>query len=360
MMKALRKICLGILAFHLLAPAVHPCTRVLYVGEGGLVITGRSMDWAEDMYSNIWVFPRGMKRDGASGANTVSWVSKYGSLVVSGYEAGSADGMNEKGLVMNGLYLAESEYGEPDGRQTISIMGFGQYVLDTFATVTEAVEALQKDAIRIIAPVLPNGRAATLHMSLSDPTGDSAIFEWIDGKLAIHHSKVYRVMTNSPVFEEQLAIEKYWKGVDPLTFLPGSINAADRFARVSFLVQAIPTKLDPKTIKAVPGATYENQAAAAVLAVMRAISVPLGITHPTKPNISSTLWRTVYDHKNRVLFFDSATSPNAFWVPLAELEFKEGAPVMKLTVAGGRVYAGNAVPRFESAKPFPFLSSLDK
>ena len=78
-----------------------------------------------------------------------------------------------------------------------------------------------------------------------------------------------------------------------MTFLPGSINAADRFARVSFLINAIPTKLDPHTITAVPAGTYENQAVAGVLSVMRSIGVPLGITHPTKPNISSTLWRTV-------------------------------------------------------------------
>jgi choloylglycine hydrolase len=38
---------------------------------------------------------------------------------------------------------------------------------------------------------------------------------------------------------------------------------------------------------------------AAVLGVMRAISTPLGIAHPTKPNLSSTLWRTVYDQKNK-------------------------------------------------------------
>jgi len=74
------------------------CSRVLYSGEGGLVITGRSMDWSEDIYSNVWVFPRGAKRDGASGAHTVRWTSKYGSLGISAYEKGIADGMNEKGL----------------------------------------------------------------------------------------------------------------------------------------------------------------------------------------------------------------------------------------------------------------------
>src|SRR5262245_66435638 len=62
--------------------------------------------------------------------------------------------------------------------------------------VAEAVEALRPDSIRIIAPTLPNGRAATVHMTLSDPTGDSAIFEWLDGKLVIHHGKEYKVMTN--------------------------------------------------------------------------------------------------------------------------------------------------------------------
>jgi choloylglycine hydrolase len=339
--------------------AAEACTRVLYIGADGLVITGRSQDWGEDMRSNAWIFPRGMARDGASDPNTMNWKSKYGSLGISAYDLGVTDGMNEVGLVMNGLYLAESDYGKPDGRPTMSVMAYGQYVLDSFGSVAEAVEGLAPDSIRIIAPTLPNGRAATVHMTLSDPTGDSAVFEWLGGKLVIHHGKQFRVMTNSPTFDEQLAIEKYWKGVDPLTFLPGSINAADRFARASFLLNAIPTKLDPNTINAVPGATYENQAALSVLSVVRSIGVPLGITHPTKPNISSTLWRTVWDQKNKVLFFDSATSPNAFWVPLSELDFKEGAQVKKLTIAGGKVYAGNAAGKFEPAEPFPFMHAKD-
>lgn len=333
------------------------CTRALYVGAGNLVITGRSMDWNEDMFSNLWVFPRGMARDGAAGPRSVRWTSKYGSLVVSSYESATADGMNDVGLVINGLYLAESDYGRPDDRPTMSITAYGQYVLDTFGSVTEAVEGLRDDPFRVIAPILPNGRAATCHLSLSDPTGDSAILEYVGGKLVIHHGRQYTVMTNSPTFDQQLAINAYWQGVDPLTFLPGSINAADRFARVSFLINAIPKEPDPRTINAVPGATYENQAMASVLGVMRAIGVPLGITHPSKPNLSSTLWRTAWDHKNKVLFFDSATSPNAFWVPFAELDFTAGAPVKKLTLAGGKVYAGNAASQFAPAEPFSFMAA---
>src|SRR5512139_1209818 len=92
------------------APA-EACTRALYVSKDGTVIVGRSMDWGEDMMSNMWVLPRGMKRDGRGGKNTISWVSKYGSLVTTAYDIGTADGMNEKGLVVNELALVESDYG---------------------------------------------------------------------------------------------------------------------------------------------------------------------------------------------------------------------------------------------------------
>ena len=94
--------------------AALACTRTLYVGDGNLVLTGRNMDWKEDMFSNLWVFPAGMKRNGAAGPKSIEWTSKYGSVVVSGYEVGSTDGMNEKGLVANLLYLAESEYPKAD------------------------------------------------------------------------------------------------------------------------------------------------------------------------------------------------------------------------------------------------------
>jgi choloylglycine hydrolase len=63
----------------------------------------------------------------------------------------------------------------------------------------------------VIAPTLPNGQPAQLHLSISDATGDSAIFEYIHGKLVIHHSKRYQVMTNSPMFADQLALNAYWE-----------------------------------------------------------------------------------------------------------------------------------------------------
>ena len=86
------------------------CTRVVYLGENDRIITARSMDWKVDVASNLWVFPRGMQRSGMAGENSIEWTSKYGSLITSGFDISTTDGINEKGLAANVLWLVESQY----------------------------------------------------------------------------------------------------------------------------------------------------------------------------------------------------------------------------------------------------------
>ena len=340
-----------------IAPALA-CTRALYTGADNTVITGRSMDWSEDMRTNLWVFPSGIKRVGLAGPDSAQWTSKYGSVVSSIYEMASVDGMNEKGLVMNMLYLVETDYGQAAAdHPPLSISLWGQYALDNFATVAEAVDAMQAKPFQIIAPNLPNGEASQAHLSLSDKSGDSAIFEYINGVLTIHHGKEYQVMTNSPIYSKQLALNEYWKEISGTVFLPGTARAADRFARTSFYLSAIPKALDSHYIQGVPDHSYANQAIAGVLSVIRAVSVPLGITTPDTPNIASTIWRTVSDQKALVYYFDSSTRPDAFWVSLDRFNFKAGAPVLKLSLDEGQVYSGEVSKQFKPAMSFKFLSA---
>ncbi|OJU81064.1 MAG: hydrolase [Chlamydia sp. 32-24] len=332
------------------------CTRALYVGDDNVVITGRTMDWKEDMHSNLWLFPRGIQRDGSAGPNSIKWKSKYGSVIVSGYDVGTADGMNEKGLVTNLLYLVESEYRQPSSEKPLlSISLWAQYVLDNFATVSDAVNALKDEPFYVIPANLPNNEPAQLHLSISDATGDSAIFEYIKGELIIHHGKQFTIQTNSPTYDQQLALNSYWEQIGGTVFLPGTNRSADRFARASFFINAIPKKVDSNFITAVPSQTFANQAVASVLSLMRSVSVPLGITTPNQPNIASTLWRTISNQKDLLYFFDSSTSPNTFWVAFKDLDIQEGAPVKKITTAGGKIYLGNASQEFKEEKPFTFL-----
>lgn len=323
------------------------CTRVVYQGKENTVLTGRTMDWKEDTRSNLWIFPRGMQRNGEIGKNPLEWTSKYGSVVTSAYDICSTDGMNEKGLVANLLWLAESEYPQWDGKKPgLSIAAWVQYMLDNFATVDEAVAFVEKGTFEVVSDMMPDGtRMATLHLSISDDKGDNAIFEYVDGKLNIHHDKSYQVMTNSPVFDQQLALDDYWKNIGGTTFLPGTNRAADRFVRASFYINAIPKVEDMRT------------AVASVFSVIRNTSVPLGITTPDQPNISSTIWRTVSDQKNKVYYYESTIHPNIFWVDLKDVDFSEKAPVKMLDLVSGKTYAGNTADQFVTTKPFKFLGA---
>lgn len=324
---------------------VRACTRVVYQGNKDMVITGRTMDWKEDTRSNIWIFPRGMERNGEVGKNPMRWKSKYGSVVTSAYDICSTDGMNEKGLVANLLWLAESSYPQWNGEKpALSIAAWVQYMLDNFATVNEAVSEIEKNTFDVVSDMMPDGtRMATLHLSISDATGDNAIFEYIDGKLNIHHNRSYQVMTNSPVFDQQLALDDYWKTIGGTTFLPGTNRAADRFVRASFYINAIPKTEDTRT------------ALASVFSVIRNTSVPFGISTPDQPNISSTRWRTVSDQKDKVYYFESTLYPNVFWVDFKDVDFSEKASVKKLNLLDGKTYAGNTAKDFVTTKPFQFL-----
>ena len=321
------------------------CTRVVYSGSNGMVATGRSMDWKTDMHSNLWVFPRGMKRNGETGENSLEWTSRYGSVVTSAFEIASTDGMNEKGLVANLLWLPETEYPVRDKNKAgLAITAWVQYMLDNFATVEEAVAYIDEDTFQVVSDMMPDGsRLATLHLSISDATGDCAIFEYIGGKLTVYHSKEYKVMTNSPTYNKQLALSEYWKSIGGLSFLPGTNRAADRFARASFYINAFPETDD------------ERIAVASVFSVVRNASVPYGISTPESPEISTTQWRTVSESKNLRYFFESSLTPNTFWVNLKDFDVSEGAPVFKLSIANGEMYHGNTAKNFKTALPFKFM-----
>ena len=45
----------------------------------------------------------------------------------------------------------------------------------------------------------------------------AGVITYVDGKLVIHHGKQYKVVTNSPTYDKQLAIMEYWKDAGGLS-----------------------------------------------------------------------------------------------------------------------------------------------
>jgi len=325
------------------------CTRVIWPDAADAVVVGRNMDFHKDLMTNLWKQPRGVTRDDGV-AGRLTWTSKYGSVIATAFDIISVDGLNEAGLAGHVLWLAESTYGEPDDARTqLSQAVWLQYFLDNFATVADAVAWIAETDVQVVQLPDPTGGVPpTIHLALDDATGDSAIIEYIEGRPRVYHDRAYRVMTNSPTFDQQLELVKRFAGLGGSAPLPGSTEAADRFARATYYASRLPR----------PASQVE--AIAGMFSVMRNAAQPFRIPDPGRPDASQTIWQMVLDLTNRRYVYESTTRPNIVWVDLADLDFSEGSPQLKLDLVGELAVqgglAGNVADRFEDKGPMTFLS----
>jgi choloylglycine hydrolase len=328
------------------------CTRVVWPDAAGAVIVGRNMDYHRDLGTRLWKQPRGVQRDdGVDGV--LRWVSRYGSVVATAFDMISVDGINEAGLAGHVLWLAESVYGEHDpSRTALSQAVWLQYFLDNFATVAEAVAWVQSERVQVVQLTDPaSGEVPAIHLAIDDATGDSAIFEYIDGELEVHHGREYLVMTNSPKYDEQLELLARFEGFGGDQPLPGTNLAPDRFARAAHYVKTLPR----------PASQLE--AIASMFSIIRNAAQPFRVPDPGKPEASQTIWQVVADLTNLRYVFESTTRPNIVWVDLSEMDFAEGSPQTVLDVAGRLALegglAGNVSARFEEQGDLHLLTLDD-
>jgi penicillin V acylase-like amidase (Ntn superfamily) len=324
------------------------CTITLWSDNDVAVVASRNMDWLEDMKSNMWVFPRGIARDGLADQNALKWTSRYGSIITSAYDIGTSDGMNEQGLAAHLLWLSASNYGIRDNSiPGLAISLWAQFFLDSFATVKEAVSFVQTHPFQILTAIVGTSRQiAACHLMIEDATGDAAIFEYPDGKPKIHHGRQYSVMANDPLFDQQLLRLKQYQGFGGDQPLPGTTESADRFVRAAYY------------LKHLPKPTNTREAIAGVLSVERNVAQPFGTPDPAHPDISATRWRTVCDLTDKVYYFESTTSPNIIWVKLDKLEFSKGAPIRKLDLINKPDRIGDVSDQFKAAQPFAWSQPI--
>ena len=321
------------------------CTRVLWSAPDGQVFVGRTQDWTERANSAFRVYPRGIERTGAVAENPHKWTSKYGSVALSAYDMGTHEGVNERGLSAHALYLAvEAAFGDRDPRrEAIGIMQWVQYYLDNYATVAEAVEAQKSLPFQIEPLILPNGYPALVHVSLSDKSGDSAVIEYIGGQARIYHDKRFTVMTNEPTYDKQIENLKQYRTFGGDKALPGERTPTDRFVRAAYYANGL-----PKPASRGEGAAY-------MFSVIRNVSVPFGLGDPDRPNVASTIFRTVQDLTGGRYYFESTYAPNVVWIDYDKLDFSKGRPELELQVEKN-IFSlnGDVSDRLQPAKPFVF------
>ena len=296
-----------------LPQVARACTRILWNNNGKVVMVARTMDLYISDHATILVTPRGVVEHSFGPSTVAPWKTKYGNVRVTAAGVSATDGLNEKGLVVNQLYLSGTQYVKPDDRPTLSNVSAVAYLLDNFATVEEALAGLAK--VRILS-VEVLARPWPTHIAISDANGDSAIIEFINQQRIIHHGPSYRVMTNEPRIEDQLQnLGKY------ITFgghlpIPGGIDPASRFVRASFFLKTL-TK---------PNSNLE--AIVKMFSVINAEVVPFDAEEGSDPTQSEdkwpTLWTALADSTHKVYYFRSSFSPSLYWVDLTKINLSPG------------------------------------
>lgn len=325
------------------------CTRVLWNNPARGIYCGRNMDWEQEIGTNMWVLPRGQERTGQTEINPLTWKSKHGSLVLTAHDLATADGINEKGLSVNMLFLHETRTGPRDPEVPGLCIGmWAQWYMDLFATVAEAVEATRETPFQLRMTTEPHsGEEATVHLALQDPSGDSAILECIDGEIRIYHSPEYTIMTNDPPFDQQLEHLREFERTGEVTALPGSNDPDARFVRAAYYHQHLPHE------------ESERRSVAALMSVMRNTAAPFGLTSDGRPDVSTTRWRTIMHLPKGTIYYDSVVSPSVFWVDAYAFDYREDNEPKKLQVVENYDLAGDVTNQFIPAEMFHFAPASE-
>lgn len=337
-------VCLAVasLGMCVAAPQADACTRVLYKGTDNLLIVGRSLDWKTPIPTNVYVYPAGVDKEGNKQENSVRWKSKYGAVYAVGYDGGVTEGMNEKGLVVNGLFCKGTVY-ENDStldRAPMSLAMFPAWLLDMNATVDECVEVLRRHEFNISGATFDGGTVSALHWGITDATGKTAILEFDHGTVKIYEGDDIRTLTNDPSWPDMQAINKYWEGKGGTHTLPGTVSSPDRYVRADFYVRHVEQTSDP------------DLGASICRTVLMNVCVPYTYLVEGEPNVSSTQWRSFSNLRDKRYYFDQVTNDGFWYIDLGKCNLKPGAPVMKLTVAEAGAYTGEANRHLKKSAPF--------
>lgn len=323
------------------------CTRVLYVGDTTataqpLRIVGRSLDWKTPIPTNLYVYPAGIHKKGNDLPGSVEWASKYGAVYAVSYDGGITEGMNEKGLVINGLFCKGTVYDNAStkDRPAMSLAMFVAWLLDNNATTDEVVEVLRKHDFNISGSTFDGGTVSALHWGITDATGRSAVLEFNHGDVEVYVGQDIPLLTNDPQWQSMNAINDYWLGVGGVNMLPGTVKSPDRFVRGYFFDKNVEHVNDPEL-----GMTI-------LRTIMYNVSVPYKYTVNGEPNVSSTQWRTYANITDLRYYFDLVTNHGVYYIDLKKCDLRPGAPIMRLETSKYPDYAGDATKLLVPHKGF--------
>lgn len=304
------------------ADLASACSAFL-IRHNGAFLMGRNYDYMTGM-GVLMVNPPGLDKVALPypDEECARWVSRYGSVTLNpiGREQ-PVEGMNEKGLVIAGLWLETTQYPTPDGRPMVDDLQWIQYMLDNCANIEEVVAAMRN--VRITRQSVPK-----LHFFLADAGGNFAVIEFVNGqpRQYVNDEATKAFICNDTFEKSSTDLKKYtpWGGENPVmegfrNYIPEEavVMGADMLARYDGDLPLNDYAFD----------------------ILEKVQAPRGT--PQHPEYGSQ-WSVVYDPVNLKFAFTTLANSEIRNVDINVLDF-EACEVKAVSIASSR--AGDIVPQ---------------
>ncbi|HYF30902.1 MAG TPA: linear amide C-N hydrolase [Chitinophagaceae bacterium] len=268
---------------------VATACSTFFIHHNGQMVFGRNYDWVAGtglLCSN----QRGLSKTSykMEDGRTISWTSKYGSLSFNQYgKEFPTGGMNEKGLVVELMWLDETKYPKQDERPAISVLQWIQYQLDNAASVEEVIAS--DKLLRI------SNTGAPLHYLVADAGGHAATIEFLEGRMVVHTGN----KLSMPVLTNSVYAESVGYATEALARNEtGNSSSLGRFVTACDMVRR-----------------YQSGKAGAQL-----VDHSFKILDAVKQG-DHTKWSIVYDISNRKVYFKTLDAPQVKSVAFSALAF---------------------------------------
>lgn len=207
--------------------ASYACTTACFQGERGPIIT-KSYDW-HTSEGLVIVNKAGVKKSAFTlgVGKPAEWTSKYASVTFNQYGREMPNGgMNTAGLVVEVMWLAETETPALDDRPAISELQWIQYHLDNCSSIDEVIQS---------APGLRVDKIyGAVHYLVCDRTGACAAIEYLRGRLVMTKGDQLSVpvLTND-TYERSQDYLKTHQGFGGSQAPQNTARSLDRFTRAA-------------------------------------------------------------------------------------------------------------------------------
>jgi choloylglycine hydrolase len=292
----------AIMALVILSPRPAGACSTFHINQGDTPVFGKNYDWSVDA-GLLVVNKRGIAKAAMAGNPPAVWKSTYGSVTFNQYgREFPSGGMNEAGLVVELMWLDDTEYAAPDSRPGLGKLQWIQYQLDNSATVDDVIASDSK--IRI-----ERGGSAKIHYLVADAKGGCASIEFLDGKLEYHTTDTlpWSVLTNH-TYASSLEYIRRFEGFGGSRPVSASTTSLGRFVNVAARVARFDEDSDESSV-----------------------DYAFGILGRVAQG-DFTKWSIVYDISGAMIHFRTFANNNRRSVALAGCDFDCDTPVRVLDI----------------------------